>query len=332
MNKQEIMELLNIGENREVEFKESYKKLLKSLWETYSSFANTRGGIIILGIKENKETKMCTIEGVEEVNNILKDFWNTINNSEKVSCNILNDDCVEIMKVENRMLLIVNVPNANRKDKPIYINNNPITGTYKRYHDGDYRCNKKEIQVLFSESTEESKDEIILNEFNINSIDKETLESYRKRFKLHKGDSHEWSNLTNEEFLYMIGAIDRKTSKLTLAGLLMFGYNRDIVKIKPSFFLDYREIDDFITTERWSNRITSSPDENREGNLWGFFSKVVNRLTADIPTPFALDKDLMRIDDTDVHKCVRERIGKLSYTCRLFRKWQYSDRKRTRLF
>ena len=167
MNKQEIMELLNIGENREVEFKESYKKLPKSLWETYSSFANTRGGIIILGIKENKETKMCTIEGVEEVNNILKDFWNTINNSEKVSCNILNDDCVEIMKVENRMLLIVNVPNANRKDKPIYINNNPITGTYKRYHDGDYRCNKKEIQVLFSESTEESKDEIILNEFNI---------------------------------------------------------------------------------------------------------------------------------------------------------------------
>ena len=94
MNKQEIMELLNIGENREVEFKESYKKLPKSLWETYSSFANTRGGIIILGIKENKETKMCTIEGVEEVNNILKDFWNTINNSEKVSCNILNDDCV----------------------------------------------------------------------------------------------------------------------------------------------------------------------------------------------------------------------------------------------
>lgn len=191
MNKQEIMELLNIGENREVEFKESYKKLPKSLWETYSSFANTRGGIIILGIKENKETKMCTIEGVEEVNNILKDFWNTINNSEKVSCNILNDDCLEIMKAENRMLIIVNVPNANRKDKPIYINNNPITGTYKRYHDGDYRCNKKEIQVLFSESTEESKDEIILNEFNINSIDKETLESYRKRFKLHKGDSHE---------------------------------------------------------------------------------------------------------------------------------------------
>ena len=49
------------------------------------------------------------------------------------------------------------------------------------------------------------------------------------------------------------------------------------------------------------------------GNLWGFFSKIVNRLTADIPTPFALDKDLMRIDDTDVHKSVRERTCKLPY-------------------
>ena len=207
MNKQEIMELLNIGENREVEFKESYKKLPKSLWETYSSFANTRGGIIILGIKENKETKMCTIEGVEEVNNILKDFWNTINNSEKVSCNILNDDCVEIMKVENRMLLIVNVPNANRKDKPIYINNNPITGTYKRYHDGDYRCNKKEIQVLFSESTEESKDEIILNEFNINSIDKETLETIAvllSPFAPHFAEEM-WEQLGHGETIFKAG-------------------------------------------------------------------------------------------------------------------------------
>lgn len=43
MNKQQIIDLLKIGEHREVEFKEAKRKLPKSLWETYSSFANTRG-------------------------------------------------------------------------------------------------------------------------------------------------------------------------------------------------------------------------------------------------------------------------------------------------
>ena len=37
------------------------------------------------------------------------------------------------------MIIIINIPNANRQDKPVYINNNPITGTFKRYHDGDYK-------------------------------------------------------------------------------------------------------------------------------------------------------------------------------------------------
>lgn len=73
---------------------------------------------------------------------------------------------------------------------------------------------------MFSESTDKSKDEMILEEYNIDNIDKETFESYRRRFKLHKGDNHEWNNLSDEEFLYMIRALDRKTDKLTLAGLL----------------------------------------------------------------------------------------------------------------
>ncbi len=49
---------------------------------------------------------------------------------------------------------------------------------------------------MFSESTEKSRDGIILEEYNIDNIDSETLESYRKRFKLHKGDNHKWNSLS----------------------------------------------------------------------------------------------------------------------------------------
>ena len=43
MTKQQIINLLNIGENREIEFKEAKKQLPKSLWSTYSAFANSKG-------------------------------------------------------------------------------------------------------------------------------------------------------------------------------------------------------------------------------------------------------------------------------------------------
>ncbi len=308
MNKKQIIDILNIGENREVEFKESKQKLPKSLWETYSSFANTRGGFIILGIKEDKENKICSLEGIENTNNILKDFWNTINNKEKVSSNILDDDDINVADIENKRIIIISVPRANRRNKPIYINNNPITGTYKRFHEGDFRCAEHEVKAMITESNEKTKDQIKLEEYNINNINKETLNDYRIRFKIHKGESHEWNKLNDEDFLYMLNALDRKTKSLTLAGLLMFGKEKDIVEILPNYFLDYREVKDNANTERWSNRITSWND-NWTGNLWDFFEKIVNKLTSDIEVPFELDKDLMRIDDTVVHKCIREALS-----------------------
>ncbi len=59
-------------------------------------------GIIILRVQENKGNNICTVKGVENVNNILKDFWNTINNKEKVSQNVINDDNIYILEIENK--------------------------------------------------------------------------------------------------------------------------------------------------------------------------------------------------------------------------------------
>ena len=116
MNKKQIIKLLKFGENREIEFKESKKKLSKSIWETYSAFSNSRGGIIVLGIKEDKENNICTIEGIDNYNNILKDFWNTINNKEKISFNTITDDDIEIKNIDNKKIIVISIPVADRRN------------------------------------------------------------------------------------------------------------------------------------------------------------------------------------------------------------------------
>lgn len=55
MNENEIKEILLNGENVTLECKRAKSDVPKSLWETYSAFANTVGGVILLGIEENRK-------------------------------------------------------------------------------------------------------------------------------------------------------------------------------------------------------------------------------------------------------------------------------------
>ena len=74
--------LSSYTEGNRLEAKRAAGGLPASIWPTYSSFANTNGGVILLGVDENAD-KTLNVVGLENAEKLIADFWNTINNTKK---------------------------------------------------------------------------------------------------------------------------------------------------------------------------------------------------------------------------------------------------------
>ncbi|MBR4445738.1 MAG: putative DNA binding domain-containing protein [Solobacterium sp.] len=77
-------------EDNRREVKTARDNLPVSLWDTYSSFANCYGGVIILGVKEREDGSWYTT-GLKNPAKQQKTFWDTVNNRTKVSINLLSE-------------------------------------------------------------------------------------------------------------------------------------------------------------------------------------------------------------------------------------------------
>ena len=307
-----ISELLQYGERLTLECKKSQDDLPVAVWETYSSFANTSGGIILLGIKENTKEldwqKRFTPTRITNPDKIIHDFWNTINNRGKVSVNILVDSNVGTIDYCDSTIIWIEVPPASYKQRPVYINGNPLNGTFKRNFEGDYHCTEDEVKAMLRDASDSGNDGGILDGYTMDDIDLETLRAYRVRFE-HQNPEHVYNGYTDKEFLRHLGgyATDRNTKKegLTTAGLLMFGKGLPIRDRFDNFRLDYIDKTNLADGSRWSDRLTY--DGAWENNLYTFFSRVIPKLVSDIKRPFKLE-GMTRIDDTPVHKAIREAV------------------------
>lgn len=305
-----LSDLLHYGEHLMLECKKAESALPRSVWETYSAFANTLGGTILLGVDENLKEKdlekRFTISNIENPQARLKEFWDTVNNAEKVSINILRDADVGTCDIDGKTIIWIEVPQADYTQKPVYINKNPISGTFKRNNEGDYHCKESEVKAMFRDSSDDGNDGSLLEGYTMDDIDPETLKAYRIRFATWNPD-HVWNKVDDKTFLYNMGGyvVDRRTKAegLTPAGLLMFGKGLPIRERFDNIRLDYLDKTGIEGDVRWSDRLTY--DGMWENNLCNYLWMVLPKLTRDIKRPFKLE-GMTRVDDTPVHKAIRE--------------------------
>ena len=294
-------------EDNRREIKKAQGGLPKSLWETYSAFANCYAGVIILGVSEGKDGSWH-MTGLENAAKLRKDFWDTINNKNKGSVNLLSDSDVELLEENGGVVMVIHVPGAKREQKPVYINGDMFNGTFRRNWEGDYHCGRSEVLAMLRDQPEETADMKILQDMTLEVLNLETVHAYRNRHMAYRNE-HVWERLRDEEYLERIGAarLSPADQKLhpTAAGLLMFGEEYKILYEFPEYFLDYREVLD--PTIRWTDRLQSSSGD-WTGNLFDFFFRVYSKLVKDLKIPFKLE-GITRVDDTPVHKALREALA-----------------------
>lgn len=303
----------SLYEGVDVEYKAALGGLPRDIWSTYSAFANTEGGTIWLGISQ--ASGRLEIHGVGDADSLLKDLWSTVNNPEKVSCNLLSNDDVETHRIKDseKRVISVRVPRAGRRERPVFVGRDAFRGTYRRNYEGDYRCTDAEVRRMFSDQSDESADSRVLPDFGMDDLHPESIKQFRNRMA-SRDPSHPWLLEDDSGLLEKLGGWrrNRKTGKaeLTRAGLLFFGKQLSIQDpdAVPGFQLDYRERFSEDPNIRWTDRLTL--DGTWEGNLFQFYQRVMQKLSIGpgVKLPFQRDEEGYRQTVTPVHEALQEAL------------------------
>lgn len=290
-------DLKKIKENENIEFKKAESSLPNSLWETYSAFCNTSGGVIILGIEEGKNGDNI-ITGINDIDKMEKDIWNTVNNLAKISYNVISNGDIYKIEIDGKNIMILDIKEAPHNKKPVYLNRK-IENTYIRRGEADKKADNNEIGALMTMATPKP---LLLDNFSIKDLDSETVNKFRKIVEKRYPEKN-YQNLNDEDFLKEIGAIrlDRKNNvyKITDGCLLFLGKYISITDYFSRFHLDffYRDKDN----ERWKDRVSSDlPNPYGEMNIFNFYNIVFEKIKIFLKEPFALNEEKIRVSNTSL--------------------------------
>lgn len=290
-------------ESNDIELKKAKKGLPESFWESYSSFANTTGGLIVFGVNEAFPDN--EIVGVEDSQKIVADLWNLLSNESKVSYRTVNNQDVTTVVVDDKTVILIKVNEAPNNVKPVYINGK-IDNTWIRTGDGDRKAKKEEIASMLRNAKPEM-DSLPIDGCTLDDLDIDSI----KQFKQQVGNRYpakKYLDMSDTDFLIEIGAcrLNRENHKYQIlrGTLLFFGKLNVIKEFYPHFHLDF--FNRRGSNPRWIDRVSDDEPHEHEMNIFNFFNIVDKKLRELQNSSFHLDGQLKRIPEGTFNETIRE--------------------------
>ena len=276
--------LLTLKEGLQIELKAAINSIPTSIYETISSFANTMGGDIYLGIKENNDGPN-EILGISSFEQYKTNILNTIHNKTKISYQAIKESDITQIVIDNKEIIKIHVNEAPINIKPVYINDS-INLSYGRDYDGDYVLSMDQIRYYLSNNTTDSHD-MLANSygFDFDTVNLGSLKNYRKEINTVYPNNI-YIELDDYSFLKKIGALvknEKGDFVLTNAAVLMFTSYDNIIKIYPSYLLDYTNC--ISGNTKWDNRIVVD-EPTWSGNVFDFYTKTISDISKNIPSSY----------------------------------------------
>jgi len=301
MTKEELLKRLSGIEWNDWEAKEARRDVPKSAYETVSAFANTAGGYLIFGVKE--DGGVFEVVGVIEVEKVQSAFLSTLHSGEKLSTIV--DVTEKLIDCDGSNALVFYVPEVHRRDKPVYLNGD-IKRSFVRRGGADQHCTPDQIKAFLRDADQVPYDCQIVSDLNLATcLEKSSVAWYRAVFAA-KGQKYD-PTASDEEFLHGKGFIKERDGNrfVTRAAILLFGSEAAVRQtlgrpVAMCYKLaTYRE--DPQTEERWADRIVL------EENLIESWRAINEWYLRHAEKPFSLDpKTLQRTDAPPDQEAFRE--------------------------
>lgn len=214
MNEKDLKEIIEKGENKMIEFKESLS-LKESICETISAFSNTNEGFIFVGVSDKGEIIGSQVgeKTIEQLANFIKQ--NTDNP-------VYPD--IDIIKVNEKNIIIIKINESF--EKPVFYKNN----AYKRVGKSTHKLSASEIRRLSKENNKIYWDEQICKGATLNDIDGEKIKLFLEKAGYERKSNTD-SDILIKDSLEKLKLI--KHERLTNASILLFG--KDISNFFTNF-------------------------------------------------------------------------------------------------